>query len=935
MADFMVSYAREDDAFVLALAAALDAHDRTSWVDRSDLLPAAPVRQEIFDAIADAAAVVLVLSPHWLASDYCRQEFAHALQLRKRVLPVLLAPVDHLRIPDDLADINWIRFDQKPFEAALADLLRAFSIDLDRIRLHARLFRRADAWLPAREASMLLRGAELAQAEAWLANAAAGEGEPTPVHIQFVTASRASETARQRTRLLAVSVALGVTLTLGITAALLYRTSEARRRTGQSRLLASEALARSTQRLDDALLLASHAQAIAPTVEARSVLQRLVMSHERLERMLHGATGPVEAVAIDPKGRFVAAGGSGGQVLLWHVETGRLLATEPSAENDDIIQAVAFNPVTGELAAGSHSGVVRIYDVSSGILSLRREVKAAAPVWSIAYSPDGAWLAVGDLLGTVQLVSTTTPEALSMTAPAEAPVLALAFDPDSRRLAIGRGTQRVSVHELTNPADGLEFEAGGRIAGLALVAAGDVLMVAGDQHVRRWHLADPTAAPDDRPVPARIMSIAAVDDGRRLAVGLENGDVQVLSADGASMAVLRGHGDEVRALAVGSGHIVAGSRSGRVIAWSLETPPRLTIAATLHRGGVGPLAFGPTGRWLASGDSGGGLVLWDRDKGTASLATFTHDMDGISALAFRSDSRHLAVASEESGLVIWDMETQAVARPLDPALTGIAAMAYGAGPSALVAVMRDSGIARLDLETGQTQRTAPDPSRGMPMCSALDASRRRLAFGTNEGVVAVIDLGSGRDAYAPLRIPSSEVMGVAFRPDNTIVGALSDGRLFTWDPTGPQAPRLTSTGRSRLNALALAPGSGIAAVGSEDGTILLWDVRAWQQMGEPMTPHIQGVRELAFDRDGTTLASTSEDGQVVLSRIDPETWAGLACQQANRPLGQERADFDLADVEECHSDLEPWLWRRPVLPPELESITPRSLRPMNGRILAN
>jgi TIR domain len=66
MADVIVSYAREDGDFVRTLAAALDANGRTAWIEWTSLLPAAPVRQEIFDAIAEASAVVPRL--HWSRS---------------------------------------------------------------------------------------------------------------------------------------------------------------------------------------------------------------------------------------------------------------------------------------------------------------------------------------------------------------------------------------------------------------------------------------------------------------------------------------------------------------------------------------------------------------------------------------------------------------------------------------------------------------------------------------------------------------------------------------------------------------------------------------------------------------------------------------------------------------------------------------------------
>lgn len=191
-------------------------------------------------------------------------------------------------------------------------------------------------------------------------------------------------------------MALVVTVILALTAFLLYRTAEARRCTGQSRLLASEAQARAAARLDDALLLASVAHGIDPTTEARTALLGLVTWHEKLHRMLHGAQGGVEGLALSADGRLAAGGDSAGRGSL---ERGRLITSVDAVAPNDIVNAVDFNPEPGELVAGGMSGIVRIFVAETATLRETERWNAAAPVPSVAYSPDGRFLAVGDLLG--------------------------------------------------------------------------------------------------------------------------------------------------------------------------------------------------------------------------------------------------------------------------------------------------------------------------------------------------------------------------------------------------------------------------------------------------------------------------------------------------------------------------------------------------------
>ena len=199
---------------------------------------------EIFDAIAGAAAIVIVLSPDWLESAYCRQELDQALHVRKRLVPVLVRPVDTSKVPPQILDLNWVRYDQLAPEAALAVLLRALALDIDRLRFHARLFQRAQEWSTSRDPSRLLRSHALDEAEQWLKDAQAGEGEPTAVQRDFIVESRRAENVCQRRPLWSVSAALALTAVLAVTAFVFYRSAEARRRIAQSRSFAAESESR-------------------------------------------------------------------------------------------------------------------------------------------------------------------------------------------------------------------------------------------------------------------------------------------------------------------------------------------------------------------------------------------------------------------------------------------------------------------------------------------------------------------------------------------------------------------------------------------------------------------------------------------------------------------------------------------------------------------
>src|SRR5262249_26885454 len=84
------------------------------------------------------------------------------------------------------------------------------------------------------------------------------------------------------------------------------------------------------------------------------------------------------------------------------------------------------------------------------------------------------------------------------------------------------------------------------------------------------------------------------------------------------------------------------------------------------------------------------------------------------------------------------------------------------------------------------------------------------------------------------------------------------------------------------------------ASGSEDNTIILWDVASrgprvvlTGHAGTQQGPDKGRVRSVAFSPDGKTLASGGSEHPVLLWRIDIEDWPKHACSFATRNLTRD------------------------------------------------
>jgi serine/threonine protein kinase len=105
------------------------------------------------------------------------------------------------------------------------------------------------------------------------------------------------------------------------------------------------------------------------------------------------------------------------------------------------------------------------------------------------------------------------------------------------------------------------------------------------------------------------------------------------------------------------------------------------------------------------------------------------------------------------------------------------------------------------------------------------------------------------------------VNNLMFSPDgNLLIGTTGDGIVLAWDvitdkPVGSHPTHITKmTGPA-------AAANGIVAVGGASGTLLLWDAKSGQA-GTSFKGHTDTVNGVAFNPDGTLLASGSDDKTV-------------------------------------------------------------------------
>ncbi len=237
--------------------------------------------------------------------------------------------------------------------------------------------------------------------------------------------------------------------------------------------------------------------------QTKQTLSRLAHSEIGSGRVAWSANGKVIATATDH-------GGSSKVIKIWDADTGELRA---ELNNTNRAMAISLASDGSMLAAGGpHSDRVLILDAKSG--EVRDTVVLGTGIWSVAYSPDDAALAVGASDGSIRIVSLRNPDAekqvqphttLSQFAAHRRTVIALAWSRDGRTLATASNL-RTDVRLST---DGIRLwsATNGEPQGELLILANDkALAVSAAGHYR--------GTPSDAVVRRDIVYVVQTTDGQ-------------------------------------------------------------------------------------------------------------------------------------------------------------------------------------------------------------------------------------------------------------------------------------------------------------------------------------------------------------------------------------------------------------------------------------
>ncbi len=580
-----------------------------------------------------------------------------------------------------------------------------------------------------------------------------------------------------------------------------------------------------------------------------------------------GHPGGIRAVAFSPVGQRLASGHAA-TLTVCDATTGRERwhKTEPGGVT---LLSLAYSPDGRRMMAGygdadkwgvGYAGYAKLWDATTGDVLIDRFPGRRGGVFSVAFSPDGAQVAMATSTGPLEVWDLASCTQVHTMREHDTYVWAVAFSPDGRYLASGGHDSSIRLWDRTTGAQIRTYAGRPGITGLAFSPDGQWIVSAGDA-CRLWSV--------DTGLELAIFHgpsqrVAFSPDGSQIASGSDD-QVKLWFATPNLQLTVGGHGAHVKCIAFSpDGKLVASAAQNNHPLWDPTTGEELLSFST--EGGLGALAFSPDGRRLASAALNPEVTVRDATSGRKILTLMGTPHDVIrSSVAFSPDGQTLAVADNDESLTIWDVITGRRLHTLRGHTAPVWGVAFSPDGQTVASASDDQTVRVWSASTGQELLTLKGHA----------ASVRSVAFSPDGRQLASVGGSSLNSQY-----PGGDGDGKTSGQKLATAGASWHpfGEVKVWDPsTGRELYQLRGH-TDMVNSVAFSPDGRRLTTGSEDGTIKLWDTATGDEVFT-LRGHDRVIC-VAFSPDGRRIVSGSSDKTAKVWDLDASRAEVLSRREA-------------------------------------------------------
>jgi WD40 repeat protein len=674
----------------------------------------------------------------------------------------------------------------------------------------------------------------------------------------------------------------------------------------------------------------------------------------------------VQAVALSPDGRFVAAGLADGVIRIQETAAPKDPPKGKEKEKEKEItlaghkggvSSLTYSPKGDLLISAGADGVVQVSAMPSGEAKTKLEV--GGPVAALALSKDGARLAAAAGKAVKVWNLGDGKELATVTAPAD--VRSVGFAPDGNRLVVGSDnrarvygldgrqaeffSQDGAVRAVAFHPDGKRIVSagedktarvwtsallwqrvvGGPVRQALFTPKGDQVIAAGDKTVRVWNAADTKEVKTFDAHDGPVVDLGISADGQRLVTAGADKTVKVWSLP----PVKAGTKDDGKPQATfpltGAAQSVAISPNGQRVAVSAGDAKDSTVRVfdiglgreilviPGHNGPVHDLSFLGDNRTLVSA----GADKTARLEDVGILTVLDAHKGGVVGVQYHSNGTQALTAGKDNTVKLWDLTKGAVLKEFGKLTEPVAAVTFNRDYTQ-VGVAAGKTVRVFNAADGKEVLALAHPADVLSLSFSVD--KARIATGATDNQTRLWDVATQKELQ--FFAHAGPARAVLLHPNNKDLVSAA-GKDVTADAAS--VARVVPVSAGPVHALTLTPNATHVLTAGADKLVTFWNL-ANGNKDRTVAGAGGALRAVAVSKNLALLATGGEDktvrlynfadGKEVKTVEAPAPVRALTFSPNNVALAAACADRSLA------------VWATPYTPGQ--PLSPDFLKPMQS-----
>lgn len=397
-----------------------------------------------------------------------------------------------------------------------------------------------------------------------------------------------------------------------------------------------------------------------------------------------------------------------------------------------------------------------------------------------------------------------------------------------------------------------------KLLAVALTPDGKIVVTAGyDDFVRAWDVENQQEAWSFSSGSSPLC-LATSPTGEVIVAGFHDKSARVLNRETGEEMIRLDHGGQVNLVLFSPDgkYLLTSSNEPTAHLWSM--PDGRLVAPMPHAGNVLSVAFASDGSLAITGSLDGTARLWTIPD--ARELRHVNTQAPVVNVAITQDRRHVVTASREPRLIVWDIESGRESMRL-PMHAPAELLRFGPDGTVLAAA-GDNLIQLWDTtDWQQTDRLSHEDKVTALLFNPIGSY---LVTASLDRTARVWDFRTGREI---MRVAHDEaVQDASYSADGQYLATASlDGVAHIVEGKTNLPGFQTISLLSSPSSLNYSPDGSSVAIGHDDGTVLLWDLKQLRARWKIKLGNV--VMDVAFSPDNRRLAIVPRNGPVKIVRV--------------------------------------------------------------------